>query len=258
MSETGVTLSEQLNDLKPKQPRILVIDIETSPNVVYAWGLWDQNIGTSQIIEASRVLCFAAKWAGEKKVHFYDEREGRSQMLTAAWDLMDEADVIVGYNHVKFDLPHLRREFLSLGMVPPSPAQDIDLLKVNRQTFNFPSNKLGYVTEQLRMDTKLETGGQDLWNQVLQGNEKAWAKFRKYNIQDVLITEQLFEVLSPWIKGPHKGMWNGNMKSCYSCGSSDLTLMGFLYEKVMAYPKFQCNECSAWNKLLRNGQTRAA
>jgi DNA polymerase elongation subunit (family B) len=253
-----VSLSEELLGLVPKEPRILVIDIETSPNVVYAWGLWDQNIGTSQIIETSRVLCFAAKWMDEKKVHFHDEREGRYEMLSAAWDLMDEADIIVGYNHVKFDLPHLRREFLSLGMLPPSPAQDIDLLKVNRATFNFPSNKLGFVTEQLRLDTKLETGGQELWNAVLQGDEKAWRKFRKYNMQDVLITEQLFQVLSPWIKGPHKGMWSGNMKCCYSCASNDLSFVGFAYGKVMAYPKFQCGGCGAWNKLMRNGQTRAA
>ena len=63
-----MSLAEDLNRLLPRDPKVLVIDIETSPNVVYAWGLWDQNIGISQVIEPSRVLCFAAKWVGQKKV----------------------------------------------------------------------------------------------------------------------------------------------------------------------------------------------
>lgn len=253
-----MSLAEDLNKLLPREPRVLVIDIETSPNVVYAWGLWGQNISTSQVIEPSRLLCFAAKWVGEKRVMFHGERSGREKMVQAAWDLMDEADVIVGYNHVKFDLPHLHREFMLAGLLPPSPAQDIDLLKVNRQRFKFVSNKLGYVTEALGLDTKIETGGQSLWNDVMRGDKKAWAEFRKYNIQDVLITEQLFELLIPWIKVPHKGMWSGDMKECYSCGSADLVPMGFVYGKTMAYPKLQCAACGAWNKVLRNGQTRAA
>jgi DNA polymerase elongation subunit (family B) len=253
-----VSLQEDLNDLLPAAQKILTIDIETSPNLVFAWGMWDQNISVSQLIEPSRILCFAAKWMDQKKVIFHDEREGRMEMLKAAWDLLNEADIIIGYNHEKFDIPHLNREFLTAGMPPPSPAQYIDLLKINRQRFKFVSNKLGFVTDQLGLETKLETGGQELWNAVLKGDEKAWRKFRKYNIQDVLITEQLFELLAPWGKLPHKGMWNGQMRSCYMCGSNNMSIMGFLYGKVMAYPKLQCNDCGAWNKVLRNGQTRAA
>lgn len=253
-----MSLADDLNRLVPKEPKVLVIDIETSPNVVYAWGLWDQNIGISQVIEPSRVLCFAAKWVGQKKVMFYGEKDGRERMIKAAWDLLNDADVVVGYNHVQFDLPHLHREFVLAGMIPPSPAQDIDLLKVNRQRFKFASNKLGYVTEALGLDTKIETGGQSLWNDVLKGDRKAWVEFRKYNIQDVLITEQLFELLIPWIKMPHKGMWSGQMRYCYSCNSQDLVPMGFVYGKTMAYPKLQCEKCGAWNKVLRSGQTRAA
>lgn len=252
------SLAADLTALVPKEPKILTIDIETSPNVVYAWGLWNQNIATSQLIKPSRVLCFAAKWFHQKQVAFHAEINGRDEMVVAAWNLLNEADVVVGYNHVKFDLPHLHREFLLAGMPPPSPVHNIDLLKVNRQRFNFVSNKLGYVTEQLGLDNKIDTGGQDLWNRVLDGEAAAWKKFRRYNIQDVLITEQLFEALAPWINMPHKGMWSGNMSCCYSCESTDLLPVGFVYSKAIAYPKMKCAGCGAWNKLLRNGQTRAA
>jgi len=52
-------------------PRILVLDIETSPNLAWVWGMWDQNVGINQLVESQTVLCFAARWLGEKKVHFH-------------------------------------------------------------------------------------------------------------------------------------------------------------------------------------------
>jgi DNA polymerase elongation subunit (family B) len=252
-----MSVAGALDAVKPKAPRILTIDIETSPNVAYVWGLWDVNVSLTQLIEPSRVLCFAAKWVDEKKVHFFSEyHDGKQAMVQAAWDIMNEADIIVGYNHARFDIPHLHREFLLAGMNAPSPHQDIDLLRVMKNRFKFISNKLGYVTDALGMDTKLETGGQQLWNNVLKNDPKAWAKFRRYNIQDVRITEQLFQLLSPWIKNvPHAGMWSDNMAACFSCGGTNLTPVGFVFERTAVFPKVLC-ACGAWCKVLKNGQTR--
>ena len=50
------------------EPKILVIDIETAPASGYIWKLFDVNISLSQLIDTSKVICFAAKWYGEKKV----------------------------------------------------------------------------------------------------------------------------------------------------------------------------------------------
>lgn len=251
-----MTLTAALSVQRPKMPRVLVIDIETAPNIAYSWGIWQVNISVSQLIEPSRVLCFAAKWVGEKKTHYFSEyHDGKQAMVQAAWDMMNEADIIIGYNHARFDIPHLHREFLLAGMTAPSPHQDIDLLRVMRNRFKFISNKLGFVTDALGIDTKLETGGQQLWNDVLANNPKAWAKFKRYNIQDVHITEQLFTLLQPWIKNvPHAGMWS-NMSVCHSCGGKDLTPVGFVFERTTVFPKVLCS-CGAWGKVLKNGQTR--
>ena len=79
--------------------RILVLDLETRPNLAFCWALWDQNIGLSQIVETGSVISFAAKWHGERKVLFHsDFHDGHGVMVQSAWDLMDEADVIVHYN----------------------------------------------------------------------------------------------------------------------------------------------------------------
>jgi DNA polymerase elongation subunit (family B) len=257
-----MTLNSRLKEiaaLRPapvKAPKILTIDIETSPNVAYVWGLWDQNVSTSQLIEPSRVLCFAAKWLDSAKVEFYSEyHDGRAEMIRQAWRLFDEADVVVTYNGVRFDNPHLMREFVLAGMTAPSPFQNIDLLQVNKRQFKFVSNKLDYVTGALGLDRKIDTGGQQLWNDVLKNDAKAWAKFKRYNVQDVRITEQLFVLLSPWIKGPHRGLWTGDLATCHACGSNKLTHDGFVYSRTAVHPKVLC-ECGAWSRVLRNGVAR--
>jgi DNA polymerase elongation subunit (family B) len=253
-----VSLAERFKDLAPRPPRVLTLDIETSPNIVYAWGLWGQNIAASQVIEPSRVLCFAAKWLDAKRVEFYSEHHhDRAEMVAQAWRLLDEADVVVGYNHVRFDIPHLQREFILAGLRPPSPWHDVDLLTVNRNRFKFTSNKLGYVTEALGLPTKMETGGQALWSAVMAGDARAWEKFKRYNVTDVKVTETLFTLLSPWIKHPHRGQWSGDLSTCYACGGRDLTFAGVMFTKTTAYPKAMCS-CGALNRVLRNGQTRAA
>ena len=253
-----MSLADDLADLEPRDPRVLTIDIETSPNVVYAWGLYDQNIATSQIVDPSRVLCFAAKWQNEPVQFFSEFHDGREAMVAAAWALLNEADIVVGYNHVRFDIPHLHREFVLAGYGPPSPYQDIDLLRVNRQRFKFASNKLGYVTERLGLDTKMETGGQSLWNRVLANDPDAWETFRDYNRTDVVITEALFVRLLAWIRVPHLGLWSGELSNCYACDGSNLVPAGTVYAKTTAWPKLCCDDCGAWNKVLKNGQTRAA
>ena len=45
--------------------RILFFDLETSPMTAHTWGLWQQNVSLSQIVESTEVICFGAQWYGE-------------------------------------------------------------------------------------------------------------------------------------------------------------------------------------------------
>ena len=68
-----------------KHIRILTIDIETKPMKVYSWGLFNQFHTIDQIIDHGGLLCFAAKWAGEKDVLFFSEwDDGFEGMVKAA------------------------------------------------------------------------------------------------------------------------------------------------------------------------------
>jgi DNA polymerase elongation subunit (family B) len=253
-----MTLAQALSDMN-RPPRVLTLDIETAPALAFVWQLFDVTVSVSQIVEPSRVLCYAGKWLGDKRTTCVSEfHDGKKVMVQTMWDMLNDADIVVGYNHVRFDIPHMNREFMLAGLVPPSPVQHIDLLMVMRRNFKMMSNKLGYVTDAVGLETKLDTGGQALWNAVMENDPKAWDKFRRYNIQDVVITEQLFTLLAPWIKSPHAGLWTGDMSSCYACGSTRLVAHGVTRSKTMAWPLTQCADCGAWNKVLKSGATRPA
>jgi DNA polymerase elongation subunit (family B) len=140
--------------------KILLLDIETSPNSAYVWGLYDQNIGINQMIESSQVLCYCAKWLGDKEVVFDSiHKSSRKKMLKGIHGLINEADGLVTYNGNKFDLPILNKEFLLHNLNPPSPSKKIDLLRTVRSNFRFTSNKLDYVSQQLGLGKKVEHEG---------------------------------------------------------------------------------------------------
>lgn len=233
------------------EPRILTIDIETSPNLAHVWGLWQQNVSLSQLMQATQVICFAAKWHGEKKILFAsDHHNGHAAMIAYAHELLDEADIVVHYNGNSFDMPHLRRELLLAGLPPPSPWKDVDLLRVVKSRFRFISNKLQNVTTELGMKGKLSHSGHDLWVRCMAGDDKAWATMRRYNMQDVRVTEELYDRLLPWIPAhPHRALYSGQeAPSCGRCGSSQLQRRGCQVTPTGRFQRFQCQGCGGWSR----------
>ena len=61
--------------------KILLLDIESSPNTAHVWGLWQQNVSINQLMESSYVLCYAAKWLGEDEVHFDSVHQSKPKAM---------------------------------------------------------------------------------------------------------------------------------------------------------------------------------
>lgn len=229
--------------------KALVLDIETSPNVADVWGLWNQNVGLNQLHASSGTICFAAKWAGEKKTVFSSVyHDDYDTMVQTAHGLFDEADAIVGWNSTAFDIKTFNNEFVRSGMTPPSPFKSIDLCKVVKKNFRFPSNKLDYVATELGVGKKLSTGGHDLWRKCMEWDPKAWKLMRKYNIQDVSVTEGLYFRLLPWISDhPNQLMYAiSDTDACVTCGSEQIQRRGFYTALTGRYQRFQCSSCGRW------------
>ncbi|HET8688063.1 MAG TPA: ribonuclease H-like domain-containing protein, partial [Methanosarcina sp.] len=182
--------------------KILLLDVETAPNLVHVWGLWNQNVGTNQIMDSGYVLCFAAKWLGSNEITFGSVYHSKPKhMLSVVHKLIDEADAVIHYNGTKFDMPTLNKEFLVHGLTPPSPVKQIDLLKTARSQFKFPSNKLDYIAQALKVGAKTKHKGHELWIGCMNNDPESWATMEEYNINDVVILEKVYEKLKPWIKG---------------------------------------------------------
>lgn len=234
----------------PSGMKILTLDIETSPIVGYVWGLWQQNLMIDRIIEPTRMLTWAAKWEGEDYVYLGSESfQSHEDMVLEIYDLVNEADAIVGFNSQSFDMKHLNREFVELGLDIPTKYKNIDLLRVVKTNFKFPSNKLDYVAGVLLGEHKAETGGFSLWARCLAGDKEAWATMEAYNIEDVLLTERLYQRLQGWVPAhPNRALWIEDQSEpvCPNCGSKHVVLKGVERPaRVNAYHRYKCNDCGA-------------
>lgn len=232
--------------------RVLAIDIETAPGTAFFWSLWDQSIPLARVITVPRVICFAAKWVGERKTVFFSEFEhGQDEMIRRAFELIDEADVVLHYNGKRFDRPHLNREFLQLGLGRPAPYAQIDLLETVKKQFRFVSNKLEHVSTQLGLDGKHHVDF-DLWRACLAGDARAWRKMERYNRRDVKELEGAYHVLLPWIPGhPSRRLYDEEVTGCPTCGSDELQRRGFSYTKVSKFQQWHCQRCGSWFRSSR-------
>jgi hypothetical protein len=229
--------------------KILAIDIETRPNLAYVWGIWQQNIGINQLVESVDVICWVAKWVGDPKIEFRSVyHDDRDTMIRRAWALLDEADMVLHYNGSKFDVPHLNREFVQLGLTPPSPYKQIDLLTTAKKEFRFPSNKLAYVSEALGLEGKVQHEGFPLWVKCMNGDPEAWEQMRQYNIRDVVLLEELYEKLRPWIRSHPSAAALLGENVCPACTSTDLQARGYVFLMTGKYQRYQCKDCGKWSR----------
>jgi hypothetical protein len=230
--------------------KILFLDLETSPNLAYVWGLWNQNISIGQMVSSTEVICFGARWNDSDKVIFRSTfHHGKEEMLEEMHRLLDKADVVIGWNSASFDTKHMMREFLQAGMNPPSPYKDLDLMRVVKSQFRMPSNKLDYVSKLLDVGQKVKHSGFDLWVDCMAGKKKAWVEMKEYQIQDVNLLVDLYEKLKPWIKnGPNVALHDGIDGGCRNCGSVNLQRRGIAKTNTSTYQRFQCQDCGSWNR----------
>lgn len=227
--------------------KILSIDIECSPNDAHVWGLFNQNIGINQLMKPSDTMCFAAKWYDKPDIIFYAQTDeiSKRKMVHKAWTLLDEADAVLHYNGIKFDIPTLNKEFLLMGLNPPSPFKQIDLYREVKKNFRLPSYKLDFVAQYFGIGAKVKHEGHELWVKCLQNDQDAWARMQKYNEEDVLLLEKLYNKIKPWVKQhPNLGLYIDSDKPiCRICGCTNLIKKGKEYTQVSSYQRYKCGSC---------------
>lgn len=236
--------------------KILLLDIETSPNLAYVWGAWKQNISQKQWIEKGHIMSFAVKWLDKDEIFYYENRDRNDQQIVGnLFKYLDEADIVVAHNAKKFDLPVILGRGVVHGYTPPSPYFMIDTLETARKEFRFVSNSLANLCEELGLPLKSDHKkypGFELWIGCLAGEDAAWKEMQEYNVHDVISLEALYLRLRPYMKNHPNVVRDikGEEVRCPKCGSANLQWRGYYYTRAgLCYRKFRCNDCGGWGRV---------
>lgn len=205
----------------------LYFDIETSPCVGYFWRPgYNVSIPYQNIIQESKIICISYKWGHEDEVHSltWNKKQDDKSMLKKFVKVAHKADEIVAHNGDRFDLKWIKTRCLKHGIETIPRYYTLDTLKAARGHFNFNSNRLDYIAKFLDVGGKIETGGFDLWAEVMNGDKDALDKMVAYCENDVIILQKVFERLKNYV--PHKTHSRVNTDnerfSCPECGSNDV------------------------------------
>jgi predicted PolB exonuclease-like 3'-5' exonuclease len=239
------------------KPKILILDIETFPNIAYVWGKYQQDV--IRFKQETCIATFAAKWLDEPvfakalpdyrgyRPKSYDDKA----LVKEIWSLLDEADIVVAHNGDDFDMRVCRARFIYHGMKPPAPFKTVDTKKVAKRVARFNSNRLDDLGQLLQIGQKIKTDF-DLWQGCIDGDEATWQKMIEYNKKDVVLLEKLYKKLLPWTANhPNYGVHDSEAV-CPKCGSRQVQFRGYALTQSRRYRRFQCKECGGWGRESRS------
>lgn len=234
--------------------KILIFDIETSPNIAHVWAFYQTNVGAKQLTEDGHMMSFAAKWLGNDKI-IYEENRGKNDkaLVRKLLKLVNEADLVVAHNGRKFDMGWLRSKAAIHGLKPPSPVKIVDTLLSARKEFYFPRYTLEYLARVFGCTQKLahkKYPGHELWLECLKGNDEAWGEMKAYNVQDIVALEELYVKMIPWISNhPNLGIYEQEDHAvCKGCASSNLHKRGTYKTNLSIFQRYRCMDCGSWSR----------
>jgi len=231
------------------KPKVLFFDIETAPNLAYVWGKYEQDVIAFK--EEWYILSVAYKWLGDKDVKCItlqnkkgDDRDLASKLRM----LFDQADVVVAHNGDAFDIKKARSRFAYHGLNPPSQFATVDTLKVARRCFSLNSHKLNDLAQYFKLGEKVKHTGFDLWLGCLRNDADSWRLLAKYNKQDVLLLEKVYNKLLPWMdRHPNMALLSGESKQgCPKCGSTKVIKDGIRANSMTLQQQWYCKSCRGY------------
>lgn len=246
-------------------PKVLIFDVETSYLETHIKH-WDSHTSDyiphdKMTIKEWSIIAYSAMWLGTKKVIYNDTRNKKDkrddkQLVKELRELINEADIIMTKNGKRFDEKMFNARCAKHGIHPPSPYKHLDIEKVVRKRFKLVSYSLEYLCEFFNTKhKKLKHGnfpGMMLWDECLAGNKKAWNEMKRYNIHDVLCTEDVYEAVKAWDMSIKFDIYTDTVNVVCNCGSHNLQRRGYAYTKSGKHIRLQCTTCGAWHQQKDN------
>jgi len=234
-------------------PNVLLLDIETAPVESLSWGIFKQYINPHNIVKDWSIICYSAKWLYDDVI-FGDTVSGEFvknrydfPLMPKLHELLDNADIVIAHNAQHFDIPRINTRMIYNGFYPTTPYQVIDTLKVANKVFSFSSTQLDELAKFLRLPRKHKAPLEWWYDAAVNGSQEAVNNIFEYNKQDIVVLEEVYTQLRPWIKShPNLGLYiDTDQQVCPNCGNTELTWKNYYYTMVGKYKAFQCNKCHA-------------
>jgi DNA polymerase elongation subunit (family B) len=240
-------------------PKILYFDIELSAMQVKTYTLSPDYISHKKILRDWHLYSYAGIFEGETTAYYLDNRYASDitddrQLVEGLHDLLSKADILVGHNAQKFDLKKFNARAIKYGLPPISPKQTYDTLKMAKRLFAFSSNSLEYIAKFLQL-THLKSShakfpGDSLWDEIEKGNLEAWEECREYNIQDCVVTRELFHRLATYDSRVNIQAYN--MERVCICGSKSFVSNGYTHTRAGKFQVKMCKSCGKKHREKEN------
>jgi hypothetical protein len=242
-------------------PRIICFDLETGPDllgeVLECWPQLSNYPGQTFKGQVQSVLCFGWKVFG---VH---EKEAQSicawdfptwqkdvnddrEIVSAAKEILESADVLVTQNGRRFDFPVLQTRLRKwkIGELDPKIPHD-DTKLILKGNYSLISNSLNNAGRFFLENMKMDHEGWKLWVKTMRRDMEAAEVMRAYNIQDVVLLEQLYREIKHMSRsGVNHNLFNLERKDCCpKCGSTRMRSDGWRRTQTMTYQRLFCMGC---------------
>lgn len=250
------------------QNRILILDVERVAGITQQF-FWDRGdlknryVHHETVIREPRTTIVCAKWYDSPEIIRLAEwdKGGRKTFLRAIYDLMAEADIIVGHNLDNADVPWLKGD-LFLPRIghphrpnhkPLPPSKTVDTLKVLRREFKSgaPFKSLDAFCQIVGIPSKTDKYDRDAMERAVAGSTEDRERLTDYCAGDVVATQWLYDWERPHIKNHPALFVDGQSKldTCRACGDKTKPIAKRYVADVFTYTMQRCVNCG-WHGRL--------
>ena len=225
------------------KPRILFYDIET----------------TDLQADFGNMLAFGYKWLDEPDAHVISLLDTNKECLecgrvdavsdkllvAAAWPILASADAWVTWYGKGFDAKFLNTRVLDNGLTPLPPIPHIDLYFTAKCHLKLSSNRLANVQDFLNLPTVKTPLTKRVWRQAQAGHVPSIVYIIDHCEKDVLVLEEAYEKLKPYVR---QHPYLGKRGTCRVCNSTRLQRRGKVASRAGKFVRVCCMECGAWGQ----------
>lgn len=237
--------------------KIVLWDIETSAMTVETFDLYPESIPFQNIIEDWHIICGSWKELDGKKVYSVDKtgdpkrfkKDPRDDyyVVKTLRDMLEDVRLLIHHNGVKFDIKKLNARIIHHGLPPLPNIPSVDTLSEVKKIAKFSSHKLDYLTQSSGIGQKLHTSP-GLWRAAAAGEPKAIKEMVSYNRIDVILLENWYKKLQPYIRKHPVLSWLVGTCLLPGCGGQLIRRGPDVSKGGIPYQRFSCKKCGGWSR----------